>query len=193
MEQTVIRIIRIVLVILALVLFIWFIIWLFSPKGVDTPEPTAPEAPAQQEVFGTVRYVQDGEITAPEEHYSIAITVTNNSRVITVYNGYNMGAIRTKNYANNQASYDAFYAALKNEGYFNSRDNVNNLDRTSYCPLGIRYSYQAGNDISQPTQNTWSASCSAKAGTFAGNKANVKTLFKNQIPDYTEVTKGITL
>jgi hypothetical protein len=193
MEQTVIRIIRILLVLLALALFIWFIVWLFSPKGVDTTEPVVTEAPAQQEVFGTVRYVQDGEITAPEEHYSIVITVTNNSRVITVYNGYNMGAIRTKSYANNQASYDAFYAALKNEGYFNSRDNLNNLDRTSYCPLGIRYSYQAGNDIAAPTQDTWSASCSAKAGTFAGNKANVKTLFKNQIPDYSDVTKGITL
>jgi hypothetical protein len=193
MEQAVIRIIRILLVLLALALFIWFIVWVFSPKGVDTTEPVVTEAPAQQEVFGTVRYVQDGEITAPEEHYSIVIAVTNNSRVITVYNGYNMGAIRTKSYANNQASYDAFYAALKNEGYFNSRDNLNNLDRTSYCPLGIRYSYQAGNDIAAPTQDTWSASCSAKAGTFAGNKANVKTLFKNQIPDYSDVTKGITL
>ena len=193
MEQTVIRIIRIVLVVLALALFIWFIIWLFSPKGSNTPETPTVTAPAQVETFGTVRYVQDGEITAPEEHYTIAITITNNSRTATVYNGYNTGAIRTKSYANNQASYDAFYAALKNEGYFNSRDNLNNLDRTSYCPLGIRYSYQAGNDIAAPKQDTWSASCSAKAGTFAGNKANVKTLFKNQIPDYSEVTKGITL
>jgi hypothetical protein len=193
MEPQVIRIIRIILVLLALALLIWFIIWLFSPKGSDTADTPVVEAPAQQEVFTTVRYVQDGEITAPEEHYSITISVTNNSRTINVYNGYNTGPIRTKSYANSQASYDAFYGALKNEGYFTSRDNINNLDRTSYCPLGIRYSYQAGNDIAAPNQDTWSASCTAKAGTFAGNKANVKTLFKNQIPDYSEVTKGITL
>lgn len=194
MEQsTIIRIIRIVLIIVVLGLLIWFIIWLFSPKQSTPPPETPADTSAQQEQYDTVRYVQDGEITAPETHYSIVITVSATSRRIEIYQGYNSAPLRSESYTNSSASYDAYYAALKNVGFFAVRDDPNNTDRTSYCPLGIRYSYLAGNDISDPELNSWSASCSAKAGTFAGNKADVKTLFKKQIPDYTNFVKGITL
>ena len=189
----IIRIIRIVLVILAVVLLIWFVIWLFSPKGTETPETQPADTSAQQEVYAAVRYVQDGEITAPPNHYSIAITVTAASARIDVYNGYDVGPVKSESYVNNQASYDAFYNALINEGFFATRDDPTGADRNSYCPLGIRYSYQAGNDIANPSLNSWSASCSIRAGTFDGNKTNVKTLFKNQIPDYSTITKGVTL
>lgn len=194
MEQTtVIRIIRIVLIILVLGLLIWFIIWLFSPKQSTSPQDTPTDTSAQQEQYDTVRYVQDGEITAPETHYSIVITVSATSRRIEVYQGYNAAPLRSESYTNSSASYDAYYAALKNVGFFAVREDPNNTDRTSYCPLGIRYSYIAGNDISNPSLNSWSASCSARAGTFAGSKGDVKTLFKNQIPDYSTITKGIAL
>lgn len=193
MEPTIIRIIRIALVLLALVLFIWFIVWLFSPKNTNDEATQPVDTPAQQEQLAAVRYVQDGEITAPEKHYSIAITITATSRHIDVYNGYDVGPTRSESYPNNQASYDAYYAALVNVGFFSTKENLTGADRNSYCPLGIRYSYQAGNDIAYPTVDSWSASCSAKAGTFAGSKTDVKTLFKKQIPDYTEITKGVTL
>jgi hypothetical protein len=194
MEQTtIIRIIRIVLIVIVLGLFIWFVIWLFSPKQSSAPEEPAAETTTQQEQFDNVRFVQDGEITAPEQHYTIAITINATSRRIDIYQGYNTASIRSESYTNSSASYDALYAALNNVGFFSTRDDPNNLDRTSYCPLGIRYSYQAGSDIANPSLNSWSASCSAKAGTFAGNKSDVKTLFKNQIPDYSTFTKDITL
>ncbi|HPD98828.1 MAG TPA: hypothetical protein PLJ04_02875 [Candidatus Saccharibacteria bacterium] len=195
MDPRVIRIIRIVLILLVLFLFIWLIIWLFRPsKPSNEPaQPTTPEATAQQEQLQNVRYVQDGEITGPEQHYSIVITVNATSRRIDIYNGYNVGPMRSESYINNQASYDAYYSALKNVGFFSTRDNTDNVDRTSYCPLGIRYSYIAGNDLTDPVLNSWSASCNRRAGTFAGNAGNVKTLFKNQIPDYATLTKGINL
>ena len=194
MEQsTIIRIIRIVLIIVVLGLFIWFIIWLFSPKQASEPQEATPDTAAQQEQLETVKYVQDGEITAPEEHYSIVVTVNATSRRIEVYQGYSTAPLRSESYTNTPASYDAFYAAIKNVGFFAVRDDPNNTDRTSFCPLGIRYSYLAGNDITNPSLNTWSASCSPRAGTFAGSKADVKTLFTNQIPEYSTFIKGITL
>lgn len=193
MEQaTIIRIIRIILVVLVLILFIWFIIWLFSPKGEETPDSQT-NTTTQQEMYDAVRFVQEGEITAPQNHYSIVITVTAASAHIDIYNGYDVGPLRSESYVNNQASYDAFYSALKQVGFFLIRDDPKGADRNSYCPLGIRYSYVAGNDIVSPSLNSWSASCSARAGTFAGNKSSVKTLFKNQIPDYTTITKGVNL
>ncbi len=194
MEQsTIIRIIRIVLIVIVLGLFIWFVMWLFSPKQSDEPQEPTPDATAQQEQLETVKYVQDGEITGPEEHYSVVIIVNATSRRIEIYQGYNTAPLRSESYTNSPASYDAFYAAIKNVGFFAVREDPNNTDRTSFCPLGIRYSYVAGNDITNPSLNSWSASCSAKAGTFAGNKGDVKTLFTNQIPEYSTFIKGVTL
>lgn len=195
MEQsTIIRIIRIALILLVLGLFIWFIMWLFSPKESEEPAPEQPvDTSAQVEQFATVRYVQDGQITAPEQHYSIIVTVNAFSRRLEVVQGYNASVIRSQNYENTTASYDAFYAAIKNVGFFVEREDTSGSDRTSVCPLGVRYSYLAGSDISNPTLNTWGASCGAKIGTFGGNAGQVKTLFKDQIPDYSTLTKDISL
>lgn len=195
MEQaTIIRIIRIVLIILVLGLFIWFIMWLFSPKeSSETPTEQPTDTTSQVEQYDTVRYIQDGQITAQEQHYSVQITIDAVSRKVEVLQGYNGSVIRSQSYANTSAAYDAFYAAIKNVGFFNKRDNVSGADRTSACPFGQRFSYQAGTPISSLSLNTWSASCNAKIGTFAGNASGVKTLFKEQIPDYATLTKGISL
>jgi hypothetical protein len=194
MESTVIRIIRIVLILVVLGLLIWFIIWLFSPKGSDTPtaeEETSQTIPA--EIYTNVQYVQAGEITAPEEHFSISITVSASSRTIQVYQGYEGVVVNSQTYTNDQSSYDAFYAALQQIGYFSERTPAQEVDRNSYCPLGIRYSYIAGNDLNNPNQNTWNSTCSSRNGTFGGNGGQARTLFKNQIPDYTTITKGVQL
>lgn len=193
MESTVIRIIRIVLVVLAVVGIIWLVVWLFGPKdNNDEPATTTPTTSTTEQA-SVVRYVQDGEIVAPENHYRVEITISPLSRKVDVYKGYDTGPEKSQSYNNNQASYDAFYAGLVSSGFFSQKENKNNYDRKGYCPLGIRYDYQAGEDIAAPSYNTWSASCSGRAGTFAGNKSQVQTLFKDQIPDYSTVVKGVNL
>lgn len=186
-----VRIVRIILIVVFIILLVSFVIWLFRPKNV-TPPPTV-EAPKESVKYSAVRYVQEGEITAPENHNTIVITVTNSSRRIEVYRGYDTGPKRSESYPNNQESYDKFYSALVSSGYFSERENKNDLDREGYCPLGIRYDYVAGNDIAYPDYETWGASCSSKAGTYAGKSSTVRTLFKNQIPEYRDITKGVSL
>ena len=188
-----VKIIKIVLIFLAIAFFILLIIWIFRPGSPDSvTEETATEEVVPDQ-YGTVRYVQEGEITAPEEHNTIVITISNNSRRIEVFRGYNTGPKRSESFANSDASYDAFYAAIKASGFFNEREASGNYSRDGYCPLGVRYDYQAGTDINMPNYNTWSASCSSKAGSFAGSKGTVKTLFKKQIPEYSNITKGVKL
>lgn len=188
-----VKIIKIILIFLAIAFFILLIIWLFRPSNPDSvTEETATEEVVPEQ-YSTVRYVQEGEITAPEEHSTIVITISGNSRRIEVFRGYNTGPKRSESLANNNASYDAFYAAIKASGFFNERNANEAYGRDGYCPLGIRYDYQAGTDINMPSYDTWSASCSSKAGTFAGSKGTVKTLFKNQIPEYSTITKGVKL
>jgi hypothetical protein len=182
-----------VLLILVLVGIVWFVIWLFTPNSNTDPEPTADTTQQEPTVYANVQFVQDGEITAPENHYSIIITVNNASRTISIYNAYKPVAIKTQSYPNSQVSYDSFYAALNSSGFFATRENKAGYDRAGYCPLGIRYDYKAGKDISFPDFSSWSASCNARAGTFAGDKSQVKKLFTNQIPNYTEYIDGVSL
>ena len=175
-------------------LFIWFILWLFSPgKEPDVPTEQPIDTPTQVEQFDAVRYVQDGQITAQEQHYSVQITIDSGSRRIDVMQGYNGNIIRSQSYSNTIASYDAFYAAINNVGFFVKRENANGADRVGVCPFGIRYSYQAGSPISELSLDTWGSSCGTKTGTFGGNASQVKTLFKEQIPDYSTITKDISL
>lgn len=192
-ESLIIRIVRIVLLILVLVGIVWFVIWLFTPNRNTNTEPHAETTQQQPDSYANVQFVQDGEITAPENHYSVIITINNSSRNISIYNAYKPLAIKTQSYANSQVSYDVFYAALESSGFFATRENKQGYDRAGYCPLGIRYDYKAGKDISFPDFSSWSASCSAKAGTFAGDKSQVKELFINQIPDYNKFIDGVSL
>lgn len=189
-ESPSVKIIRIILIILAIILFVSFVIWIFRPRTPDTVEETVAPATVQ---YPAVRFVQEGRIVAPEDHNSIVITITSSSRRIEVYRGYDVGPKRSESFPNNQASYDRFYASLKSSGFFASRDNRNNLDRNGFCPLGTRFDYQAGNDISTPTQNTWGASCGGQSGTFAGKAGTVRTLFIRQIPEYNKFIQGVTL
>lgn len=184
-----VRIVRIILIVLAVILLISLIIWIFRPR---TPDPVDEIVSAPQQ-YSAVRYVQEGEITAPEEHNTIVITVTSTSRRIEVYRGYDVGPKRSDTFPNNQASYDKFYAGLKSSGFFESRENTNDLDREGFCPLGKRFDYQAGTDIAIPEYDVWGASCSARAGTFAGKASTVKRLFTNQIPEYSTFIKGVRL
>jgi hypothetical protein len=184
-----VRIVRIVLIVLAVLLLISIVIWIFRPKTPD-PIDTVSNEPVQ---YSAVRYVQEGEITAPENHNTIVITVTATSRRIEVYRGYDVGPKRSDTFPNNQASYDQFYAGLTSSGFFFEREDKNNLDRMGYCPLGIRYDYLAGNDIAIPDYDTWGASCNSKAGTFAGKSGTVKSLFTKQIPEYSKFVQGVNL
>ena len=193
-ESLIIRIIRIVLLLVILAGIVWFVIWIFSPKRPSTSNETPPSSEVvEQPNYTNVQYVQEGEVTAPEDHYSIVITINNTSRTIAIYNAYQPVAITTQSFANSQVSYDSLYAALVSSGFFAKKDNKDNYDRAGYCPLGIKYDYKAGNDINFPDFSSWSASCSIKAGTFNGNKSDVKKLFTNQIPDYKTITEDVTL
>lgn len=192
MSYRTIQIIRIVLAVLAIIFFIWLIIWIFRPDA-PTEEVATETNTTQQENFAVVRFQQIGSIVSPEDHYQIDITISDVSRRIDIYQGYNFTLIKSESFNNTQASYDAFYAGLQSIGFFNTREDKNNYDRDGYCPLGTRYTYQAGIDIAVPDFDAWSASCSARAGTFAGNKSQTKTMFKEQIPDYSTFVKDVRL
>ena len=198
MEYRTIRTIRIILVIVFIILAILLIVWLFRPKPKEdqnsSQQQTQQEEQAQQEQqLNTVRYIQRGNITAPEEHYRIEVTISASARRVDVFKGYDKPAERSEVLTNTQASYDQFYAGLKTTGFFNTREPDVIVDAEGACPLGIQYWFVGGKDIAVPSLKSWTVSCSSKQGTFAGNRSTVHTMFTNQIPTYSKFVQGVSL
>lgn len=133
----------------------------------------------------------DGAINALENHRSIRIMISRNSRSITVYRGYNGDVLDNKVYSNTQDAYNAFLHALAFGGF--SKDQKGQFNSsTGVCPLGLRYTYDL-QDGSQELVNTWSTSCSSRQGTFAGNAQLTRQLFQAQIPNYNKLTGSVVL
>ena len=199
MEYRTIRTIRIILVIVFIFLVILLIVWLFRPKPNEDQSSSQQQqvqqeeqAQAQQQL-STVRYIQRGNITAPEEHYRIEVTISASSRRVDIFKGYDKPAESSEVLTNTQASYDQFYAGLKTTGFFNTREPDQVVDAEGACPLGIQYWFVGGQDIAVPSLKSWSVSCSSKQGTFAGNRSTVHTMFTNQIPTYNTFVSKVSL
>lgn len=202
MESNGFKIIRWILILLVVFLLIGLIIFIiFRPNDKKSGNNNGNTSTSEQKpstnimdysTTGTFNFTQDGRITAPENHRTIAIVVTNSTRKITIYTGYNSAVLNSKEYSNTQDSFNAFLQALGGAGFMTSRVSASGTLSGS-CTLGTRFTYQLSNNTSTMPVNTWSNSCNAKQGTFGGNINTVQQLFKNQIPDYNTITQGVTL
>ena len=196
MDSGLLRILRWVLVAFGIMLFLAIIVLLFTRpsqnKNGSGNTEQKPTTTAEYSTTGSMRFIQTGNVTAPENHYVVAITISNSSRMIEIYNGYGTPPTSSQSFPNNQASYDAFLGALQGNGFMNTREAKEGVTFDTYCTLGIRYQYQILTGTETPL-NTWNASCNTKSGTFAGSTGQVQQLFRNQIPNYNTIVSGVRL
>jgi hypothetical protein len=137
-----------------------------------------------------VTYTVRGSITGNEEHNSIRITVSPSVRRVEVMQGYSNTVIKTSDTPNTQAAYDAFISALQGAKFTTVRKSTQVREQT--CPLGKQYVYQVAPDNVDPFLS-WATSCGRKQGTFNGNGSTIQELFRKQIPNYGEFTRGVDL
>ncbi|MCU0667443.1 MAG: hypothetical protein MUF85_02395 [Patescibacteria group bacterium] len=121
------------------------------------------------------------------------ITISQSARRIDIYRGYVSSPEKTEVLSNTEASYTAFYNGIKKTGFFNVRELPAGSTFESSCPLGIQYQFLAGDDIVEPKLDSWTTSCGAKNGNFAGNRGQTHTMFTRQIPDYSKIISGVRL
>lgn len=139
-----------------------------------------------------VRYTVKGPIVGNEQHRSIRITIDRNTRTVDVLEGYEARVIKTQSTSNTQDAYQAFAEALNGVGFTKAFDAQGRGSEDQLCPLGQRYSFELAPGMSDSFR-TWSNSCTANQGTFAGNRGVVQTLFQRQIPNYGQFISGIQL
>ena len=127
-----------------------------------------------------------GPITAREVHYSINLTISQDSREITTFRGYNGDVIAEKKLANTPAAFAQFTAALERAGFYQKIANVGD-DTEGICAVGQLIFFEIG-EGDKTVRKTWTTECgSPLAGNFGGLMNNVVALFKAQIPGSEEL------
>ncbi|MBP7767313.1 hypothetical protein KA068_02225 [Candidatus Saccharibacteria bacterium] len=133
---------------------------------------------------------EQGEIVGDDSYKSIRITVSRDRRLVEVLDSYSLRVEKSQEFPNSQVAYETFLHALDKAGYTNSQGDTKS-DERGVCPTGNRYVYEVV-DGTEQVQRTWSTSCSAKHGTYAGTSIT-KQLFSNQITDYRKFVSDVRL
>lgn len=175
-----------VLIALGLIVLVFVLIFTGGNQPVE-PKPKLARA-ANSSVL--MRLTIEGSVQANKTYREIRLTIGRDTSQLQVIQGYQGKVIKSKTYNNNVDSYSVFLSALDRAGYTNGNDDPKQRDERGVCPLGQRYIFETMGGAKD--QRYWDASCPG-VGTFKGRTALVLTLFQKQIPDYSELTSGVSL
>jgi hypothetical protein len=137
-------------------------------------------------------YVERG-VTADENHYSIEMTVSADNRTIRVLKGYQNIEDRSEGLPNNIEAYTTFLKALERYEFTAWREGKSGYGFREACPTQKSYRFIL-NDQAYEQFNRWYTFCNGtRFGDYGGKVNSVYTLFKNQFPNYSDVTRGVKL
>ncbi|HEX5394789.1 MAG TPA: hypothetical protein VFW52_00275 [Candidatus Saccharimonadales bacterium] len=159
-----------------------------SPTGV-TVQPLPEYASTDAEVSATTQGIVNGD----ELHRSIRITVSGNSRELEIIEGYSGTVVSRRNFDNTEEAYAVFLRAINGAGFLSKLPKSKYpADERGQCPLGQRYIFALNQDF-EDLSRTWASSCGRAVGTSGGNTSTLLTLFRNQIPNYSQLTSDVNL
>jgi hypothetical protein len=161
-----------------------------SPQG-STGKPVPVVITDYAGSSSEVSITTDGRIVDEDRHRAIRVTVSPTVRKIEIIQGYSGKVIDSRVYSNDKAAYEAFMYALKTANYTRELAKPKVTDDKGACPTGRRYYYEL-RDNAELIKRLWSTSC-GDVGTFAGNGTLIRSLFKQQIPDYGKITAKVSL
>lgn len=191
---------RVIIVLVAVVLLVFIVAGIanlarrtFSSNDATATEDTGAFVLTDFDTTSSsLQLTYDGKIVAREDHRVVKISVSADRRVIEVLRGYDNSVITRKSYPNTLASYQTFIRAVNYEGFADRKDNKLGDDERGICPEGRRTVTELFNN-DELRSRLWHATCSPRLGTLAGDARALFTLFKLQIPDYVELTRGLKL
>ena len=160
-----------------------------TPSGSGTPAQT--DLTTYVASGNSVQLTIDSPIVSAEEHRDIIITVSNYQATITITKGYDNEQVNTQNYPVSTSQYAIFLRALKLNGFAMGNNDPSVKDERGHCALGDRYIYEGIDATGNDLQRYWYTSCGN--GTFQGDVRVINRLFREQIPDYSKLTNGISL
>lgn len=138
-----------------------------------------------------VSYTIYGRVVGEEQHRAIRITVNNSERKLEILQGYDNSAISSQRFSNKESAFQTFLLALESGG-FTTHDTSIKTNEWDSCPLGTRRVFSTKYKDSSSVRS-WVTSCGPKGASFRGNSEVVDTLFKDQIPDFDNLTNDVEL
>jgi len=151
---------------------------------VDTSEQSLLDVSDGHSVSMTVR----GPIVADEAFHSYTIDVSPSSRELTTYSGYEDTIVDQSSLPNNDAAYTQFVFALDKANLVKGTDDQSDI--RGICASGRVYQFTIYNGGS-PVKSLWTSTCSGSRGTLKANVGQLSTLFLNQIPNATDMTRRV--
>ncbi len=130
----------------------------------------------------------DDNVNADENHYTVRINVGRDEKSVEVVKGYQGKVVSSQSFGNNQEAYTVFLRALEFQGYTKGDTDPAKADERGMCPTNRRYIYEIISPGGADVQRLWNSEC--KVGTFEGNGSVIRTLFREQIPNYRTLVKG---
>ncbi len=132
----------------------------------------------------------DGRINADQDHVGYRIGVDRTQATLETYKGYQNQITSTKSYANNTEAYTSFLRALDIAGFARGNDKAKQTDERGVCADGNRYIYEI-KDSPKGDKRYWGTTCGG--GTFKGAGDDVRDLFEDQIPDFSEIIADLDI
>jgi hypothetical protein len=181
-------------------IIIFFIIIITVRGGSNTGKNDNPVADLASKDFSadkaknkTLKFTVLGGVKADEKYKKLEMTVSPTARNIRVIKTYSNEVEKEANLYNNQAAYDAFFAAVDGEGFFDTKKEAKKPDENYACPTQKHYRIEVveGAEI---LHSTWATFCAdSRYGTYNGYVTDVNTLFTRQFPDYRKFMSGVKL
>lgn len=188
--------------IIAFIIFIiiFFIIIITVRGGSNNKKQDAPIAADAEKKFTadqakgkTLKFTVLGGVKADEKYKKLEMTVSPYARNIRVLKTYNNEVEKEDNLGNNQAAYDAFFAAIDGEGFFDTKAEPKKPNENYACPTQKHYKVEVI-DGSEVLHSSWATFCGeARYGTYNGYVNDVNILFTRQFPDYKKFMSSIRL
>lgn len=188
--------------IVAFVIFIiiFFIIIITVRGGSDKKKQDTPSSTIDNKKFSsekarnkTLKLTILGGVKADEKYKKLEMSVSPYSRTIRVLKTYNNEIEKEDNLGNNQEAYNAFFAAVDGQGFFDSKEEPKKPDENYACPTQKHYKIEVI-DGAEVLHSAWATFCAdTRYGTYDGYVTDVNTLFTNQFPDYRKFMSGVKL
>jgi hypothetical protein len=131
----------------------------------------------------SVRMTVRGPIVANEQFKTYRISVTPDSRNLTVYSGYLEQVTDNKAFGNNTKAYEEFVYALDKAELMNGTAFTGDEDDTrGICATGYVYEFEALQSDST-SKRLWASTCKGSKGSLDASLTQVRNLFTKQVPD----------
>lgn len=182
--------------IIALILIVWGLFTIasniFRGNGEDQTDTVQIDADRNTvQSTAVAAYKVTGPIVANEDQRSYTIVVTANTVTMKTFSSFGKTLIAEKSYTNTPIAYESFLSALANADVTALQRNASTeftFEDQGVCARGRKFFVELDTNIFR-----WSTSCSKREGNAGFNMAPVSTLFQRQVPDFSEMTRGLGL